>query len=157
MFARILKWRSSPKETVIDLNYSREHMLANEENSNQRHLVTTACEALLMTMVLSALCKHIWTYTHTHTHMHTHKNKQTQTHAHTGTHMHTNTHTQRHKHIYTIIFIYRMKCLTFYSLNIWKRILIVFVNLKNQSILKNYHSKCDFSNSKFKFLNILII
>ena len=32
------------------------------KNANQRHLVTIACEALLMAMMMSALCKH----THKH-------------------------------------------------------------------------------------------
>ena len=73
---------SSPRETVIALYYySREQMLANEENSNQRHLVTIACDALLMTMVLSALCKHI----------HAHTQTPTKTQAHTCTQRHTHT------------------------------------------------------------------
>ena len=48
------------QETVVILYYySREQLLANEENANERHLKTIAFEALLMTMVMSALCKHI--------------------------------------------------------------------------------------------------
>ena len=141
IFARNLKRRSSPKETVIVLYYySREQMLANEENSNQRHLVMIACEALLMTMVLSALCKHI--HAHTYTHAHTHKQTHTNTQAHTCTQRHT--HKDTHKHIYTIKFIYRMKCLTFYSLKIWKTYTHCVCEFKKQSILKNYHSKCIF-------------
>ena len=132
--------------------YSREQLLAKEENANQRHLVKIACEASLMTMVMSALCKHISKLTHaqnihahtehsrTHTqthalmhasvrsHAHTHTHTQTHTHTHTHTRIHTHTHTythrrtvahkDTHRNSYTIIFIYRMKCLTFYSLNI---------------------------------------
>ena len=44
--------------------YSREHLLANEKNAIQRHVVRSACEALLMEM-MSALCKN----THKHTGM----------------------------------------------------------------------------------------
>ena len=43
--------------------YSREQLLANEKYAIHRHLVTIACEALLMAMMMSALCKH----THKHT------------------------------------------------------------------------------------------
>ena len=34
--------------------YSREQLLANEENANQRYMATIACEALLMIMVMTA-------------------------------------------------------------------------------------------------------
>ena len=79
------------------------------------------------------------TYTPTHTHMHTHTHKHTHTQTHT--HRHTHAHKDTHRHSYTIIFIYRMKCLTFYSLKFEKkRILIVFVSLKKPKVLlKNYH------------------
>ena len=55
----------------------------NEENANQRHLVTIACEALLLTMVMSALCKHIHKLTHAQNiHAHTeHSRTHTHTHA----------------------------------------------------------------------------
>ena len=61
--------------------YSREQLLANEENANQRYLVTIACEALLMT---SALRKHIQKHTkhtriHTRTHARMHASEQTHT------------------------------------------------------------------------------
>ena len=36
--------------------YSREQLLANEKHAIQRHLMTIACEVLLMAM-MSALCK----------------------------------------------------------------------------------------------------
>ena len=84
------------------------------------------------------------TQTHTNTHTHTHTNTHTQTHTHTLTHTHSHTHTlththahkDTHRHRYTIILIYRMKCLTFYSLKFEKRILIVFVSLKTKVFLK---------------------
>ena len=68
------------------------------------------------------------TYSHTHSRTHarerayTHTHTHTQTHTHRDTHTDTHTHTHKntHKHSYTIIFIYRTKCLTFYSLNISK-------------------------------------
>ena len=108
IFARNLKRRSSPKETVIVLYYySREQQLANEENPNQRHLVTIACEALLMTMVMSALCKHIQkantrvkhtrthiTHMHTETHTHTHASVRSRAQTHTQAHTSTQRHTQ---------------------------------------------------------------
>ena len=43
--------------------YSREQLLANEKNAIQRHLVTIACEALLMAMIMSVLCKHKYMHT----------------------------------------------------------------------------------------------
>ena len=45
--------------------YSRDQLLASEKTVIQRPLVTIACEALLMVMMMSALCKH----THKHTGM----------------------------------------------------------------------------------------
>ena len=38
--------------------YSRDQLLANEKIAIQRHLVTIAFKALLMTMMMPALCKH---------------------------------------------------------------------------------------------------
>ena len=97
--------------------YSREELLAKEENANQRHLVTIACDALLMTTVMSAICKHIQKLTHAqniyaqtehtriHTNARTHARERAHTHTHTNTrmHMHPHTHasTQTHKHACT--------------------------------------------------------
>ena len=103
--------------------YSREELLANEENANQRHLVTIASEAILMTIVMFALRKHIQKLTHAQNiHAHTEPTLSL-THTHTRPHACTRAcarariHTH-HIHIYTLIFIYSMKCLMFYSLNL---------------------------------------
>ena len=90
--------------------YSREELLGNEEHANQRHLVAIACEALLMTMVMSSICNHIQKLTHAqniyahtehiriHTHARTHActRECTHTHTHKCTHAHAPTHTHTH-------------------------------------------------------------
>ena len=95
---------------------------------------------------------HIHTYTHKQTHTHTRMHTKTHsctracarvhphTHSHIHTYWHTHAHKDTHRHSYTIIFIYIMKCLTFYSLKIWK----TYTNCdcefkKTKNILKNYH------------------
>ena len=42
--------------------YYYEQLLANEKNAIQRHLLTIACEVLLMAMMMSALCKYTYIY-----------------------------------------------------------------------------------------------
>ena len=59
---------------------------------------------------------YIHTHSQTHARMHASMRSRAHTHIHTQTHTCTQRHT--HGHSYTIIFIYRMKCLTFYSLKI---------------------------------------
>ena len=63
-----------------------------------------------------------FSYTHTQTHarMRASVRSRVHTHTHTYTHRHTHAHKDTHRHSYTIIFIYRMKCLTFYSLKLLK-------------------------------------
>ena len=91
--------------------YSREQLLANAENANQRYMVTIACEALLMIMVMSALCKHtirrkhacINANTHINIEMHANTHRRAHTHTHTNTRMHRKTRACELKHIHTHI------------------------------------------------------
>ena len=62
MFAREFFYLSQRSIHCVDV-YTV--VLANEKNAIQRHLVTIEFEALLMAMMMSALCKH----THKHTHV----------------------------------------------------------------------------------------
>ena len=96
--------------------YSREELLASDENAIQRHLVTIACEALLMTKVMSAIFKYIQKLTnaqniyantehtriHTYTRARTHARERAHTHN-TRMHMHPHTHTHPLTHINTHI------------------------------------------------------
>ena len=59
-------------------------------------------------------------WVNTHTHSRTHTRERSLARAYTHIHTHTHAHKDTHRHSYTIIFIYRMKCLTFYSIQIWK-------------------------------------
>ena len=77
------------------------------------------CEALMMTMMISGLGKHIQKHTHAkHTRTHTHAPLAR---MHASVHTHTNTinvskQQTHHKDIAICLNIYSVKCLTFYSL-----------------------------------------
>ena len=93
--------------------YSGEQLLANEANTNQRHMVTIACEALLMIMEMSALCKHNnltqacmnkgkhTQYQYQYRDACKHPRERARTHTHTNTRMHRKTHACELKDIHT--------------------------------------------------------
>ena len=104
------------------LNVIQYYYYSRVSQRRKHHLVSIACEALLMTMMKSG-CKqihakkltHTLRHTHTHTDLHTHTYIHTHTHTYTHiyTHIHTHTHTYTYIHSYMLKFIYSVKNTTY--------------------------------------------